>query len=630
MYLNEYKQKKQKMENDLIALNDMAINLNMEDLSKEINKNLNYIRQEKFQLVVVGEFSRGKSTFVNAMIGKKLLPSSKRPTTALISKIIYSDRPHFILHYKKSSVPAKKITEEEFSQLTAPKLANIVIDRVKDLFQRDKEKTLQKTLDTISYVEIGYPLQFCQNNVEVVDTPGTDDLNEGRVEITYKYLKQADGVILVLAANQPLKTSEVSFLKKHILDNQIRDIFCVLNYKDQAQGAEDRVFASVREDLLAIPGMPADLKLYLVSSIQALYYRMNQNGENLKPKQRMRLPQNFEESGFPIFERELSRYLSEEKGHGKLQKYALRGLNMIERIEQNLDSRIDFASHSTDDVEARINLLKPKIENAKAKTARIIHQMNTDFKNAEIEIVSRCDMEAGNIKRATNNAVDSYSGEYTHKNIERTIKHAINQSQEKFINDISTIQEKIFEQEMTVINHELEKLWDDLQLNYSVSQKVKVKSNQQISVNFDMGINSISSGTAIGAGLGAAIGGSIAGPVGAIVGGLVGAIFGSDDDDDSEPDYNQIKRNIKSTFNMDFEKNKKIYDEILDQYRQQASEACSQVENSVNGRLNDMVRQLDDVLEQKKKKNRKAEDVIKELQIKKRKLSGIARNLKAI
>lgn len=61
---------------------------------KTVSRDLETLKQrivdDQFQLVVVGMFSRGKSTFIDALLGKRLLPTSKKPTTAVISKVIYN------------------------------------------------------------------------------------------------------------------------------------------------------------------------------------------------------------------------------------------------------------------------------------------------------------------------------------------------------------------------------------------------------------------------------------------------------------------------------------------------------------------------------------------------------------
>ena len=86
---------------------------------------------EKFNLVVVGEFSRGKSTFVNALLGCPMLPVSKSPTTAVISKIVYGENSEYIVHYKSGE--SKTISEEEFLDIKAQSEGDVLsLDRLKD------------------------------------------------------------------------------------------------------------------------------------------------------------------------------------------------------------------------------------------------------------------------------------------------------------------------------------------------------------------------------------------------------------------------------------------------------------------------------------------------------------------
>lgn len=70
---------------------------------------------------------------------------------------------------------------------------------------------MQDFLNQIDFADIAYPLDICRDNVEIVDTPGINDVNQNRIEITYRYLNQADAVIMLLSSTQALSRSEVDF-----------------------------------------------------------------------------------------------------------------------------------------------------------------------------------------------------------------------------------------------------------------------------------------------------------------------------------------------------------------------------------------------------------------------------------
>lgn len=197
----------------------------MENAAKKIGGILSKMAEDTFHLVIVGEFSRGKSTFVNVLLGRKIWLASKNPKTAIISKIVYGNAPAYRIFYKNQK--QEILEEDEFKKITAPPEPN-----ESDPASLEEYVKAQKIISSVDFAEIAYPLAFCRDNVEVVDTPGTNDLNVGRMEITYGYLNQADAVILLLAAYQPLTSSEAQFLKERILRNQIEDIFFVISHKD--------------------------------------------------------------------------------------------------------------------------------------------------------------------------------------------------------------------------------------------------------------------------------------------------------------------------------------------------------------------------------------------------------------
>ena len=324
-----YTAKKNEMKSAMDSVLKTARELGLKQIAEKVSRDKDQLDDERFKLVVVGEFSRGKSTFVNAMLGRLILPASKQPTTNVISKIVYGERPAYTLHYRDGR--QKNIDEEEFLGIRAQ------AEERESLISRAKSKMgdmLHKTVsfDDIAYAKIAYPLAFCQNQVEVVDTPGTNDLNVGRMEITVNYINQADAAILVLSAAQALTHSELDFLKEQLIGNHIEDIFIVINYKDALENAEqeksvlEHVGSSIYQHTGRLP------RMFLVSSQQALRYRRKQNGEQLKPKILEKIPTDFEITGFPAFESALGRYLSEEKGLSKLRKYEIK----IQKYKQEI------------------------------------------------------------------------------------------------------------------------------------------------------------------------------------------------------------------------------------------------------------------------------------------------------
>ena len=66
---------------------------------KQLKELTVFLEKENFTVVVLGEFSRGKSTFINALLGKSLLPMDVLPETAVLSALLYGDEPEVIIIY---------------------------------------------------------------------------------------------------------------------------------------------------------------------------------------------------------------------------------------------------------------------------------------------------------------------------------------------------------------------------------------------------------------------------------------------------------------------------------------------------------------------------------------------------
>ena len=81
MDFKNYLQRKQQLQKTIHIVLALLDELQLNHIQEKLRNDQHKLADEKFTLVVIGEFSRGKSTFVNAMLGKPVLPSSKQPTT---------------------------------------------------------------------------------------------------------------------------------------------------------------------------------------------------------------------------------------------------------------------------------------------------------------------------------------------------------------------------------------------------------------------------------------------------------------------------------------------------------------------------------------------------------------------
>ena len=611
MKLDIYEIKRKQLKESLQQLGDIAHDLMLNVQEENAKKAIDMLYQEQFNMVVVGEFSRGKSTFVNALLGQNILPSSKSPTTAIISKITYGEQPEFTLHYKNDLSP-KQVSQEEFSGLKAPKEG--IMGGIKDGIASIKEKIFheQNLLDGIAYASIKYPLAFCRDQVELVDTPGTNDLNTGRIEITYRYLEETDALIMLLAADQALSDSEVNFLKERILKNKIQDIFFVINRKDTLHGPEEerQVLDFVRTNLMNLlpDDMKDNLKVFLVSSRQALLYRRAESGEVLKTKQLKDKPDNMEITGFVDLEESLGRFFSEEKGKAKLEKYVRIGQEILNDISKTLALRQEMSAHSADEIREKAAVLEPQFLETKHKSAKIIGNLQTNLTTAENQLENSCIFAAERLRKSAIDAVENYSGEMNSSDIKVAVERAVTPEQKRWIEEMRKYQRDLIAVEVEKTEKALQKIWTDVSGICSFNKYVVNGNDYNMFFEVDnVSEHKVSKGQenvgswCIGGAIGLVLGAHLFLPalaLGAIGAGLLG--FFSDSREDIR---DRVKQQISEQYNQQSET---IRADIIDEYRNRVKEVCDELQSAIDNRIKDMHNQLKIVLKKKEEQEQTA------------------------
>lgn len=621
-YQIQYQQKKTILVNCLKRLAGVADTLHLDSYSHILQTDERQLEEEIFRLVIVGEFSRGKSTFINALLGKRILPSSSSPTTAIISKIVYGDTPNYQLYFRDGHV--ETLDETSFKNLRAPKAS---IEENIDDIQKDVDE--EQWIQSIDYAKVQYPMEFCKNNVEIIDTPGVNDISKERVEITYRFLNQADAAILLLSAKQVLSSSEIAFLKERILGNQIHNIFVVINFKDAINECHYNEVIDYAKEHLAehLPAVEIPV-IFLVSSMQALIWRRKENGEVIPPKKLAMMSSSFEETGFVEFENSLKHFLFTEKGNAKLKKYVSRGNMYVKQLEKTILIQMDDLSKSTDELQEKLQKMRPVFEDTKNKAYYISRSLSTALKNHQSELMLKCNAGLENLQVVATKAVDGYQLGMSHKALVEMIQTAVMPVQKKFYKDIETFQSEKVHTEFKETVSKIEKLWQDLEITYAGSIEkyndmekqstvlTEIKINETTVCEDDNDAQDISVGLAVGGLVAVAVAHPIAILGGLFFGfdnvlkvasGIVSSILSLFSDSPTEKVKKQIKRDLRTSY---AERNEKIRNHIEQTYQQQCDQMVQTVTKTLNGKVDDLNNQLQATI---KEKQEKEEDIAQKI-----------------
>lgn len=476
MDLKEFNLKREVVNECYSNIMEIANKLKNQNLITMAEKSIENLKQDKFNMVIVGEFSRGKSTFINALLGKRVLPAATKPTTTIINKISYGEEPEFNLHFRESN-EIKRITEEEFKNITA----KVEPEDYDDENEVNEYNENLKLIGSIAHADIKYPTEICKEGIEIIDTPGTNDLDQQREEITFKFIPQSDIAIFLLAADQILSQSEVNFLKERIVDNDIKKIFFIINFKDKLKTKEDedKVVSYAKEHLQEKVDNP---RIFMVSARQALNFKRKEKGEVFKGV----VPETLSETGFDEMENEITAYLINERGKAKLEKHIVRGTKLADELIDNMiNVKLQTVHLSANELEKRLKEAIPYFENTKRECYLIINELKVSLLNLEDEFVSQytCGLEL--IARQANLAVNNYEGDLEVELIARQIESVVAPLQKDLQRELESCKSRFIDIEIQKSLGKLQIIWEDMNFNFSKALVVVNENNNQsmISIN---------------------------------------------------------------------------------------------------------------------------------------------------
>ncbi|CAN5554554.1 hypothetical protein BH11MYX1_BH11MYX1_04840 [soil metagenome] len=322
--LEHHKQAKREIIARFTQLADVADQVGMVTLARAIRTTrIPKLEAERFHLVVLGEFNHGKSTFVNALLGLDVLPTGITPTTASINHVVHAPNP-----------TARVVLTSGESKFLDP---NALKEWVTVAGGHASE---------VAYVELGYPSDMLINNVVLVDTPGVNDLNEQRAEVTYGYVPRADAVVFLLDAGQALKDSEREFLRSRVLESAKDRLIFVLGKMDLLNGDERTAVVEYVKQGLA--GITADPVLFALSA---------------KDWAKSKDPA----SGMPELMAYLERFLARDRAQVILDNAAADAARTSAYLESNLGVRMRSYSLDLDQLQTRINSVREQLDTSKRK-----------------------------------------------------------------------------------------------------------------------------------------------------------------------------------------------------------------------------------------------------------------------
>ena len=202
-------------------------------------------------VLVCGEFKRGKSTFINALIGRRLCPTDTDICTSVSSIISYGETPSVTRYYGDlNNIQSEEISFDELEDYTVGTADEI---------------------DNTIYVDIRLPLESLKKGLTVIDTPGVGGLDPRHAMLTNFFLPRAEVGVFMTDCNEPLTEAELDFFKDRVKRYCRRSVVVINKIDLKGEGDVADITADTAAKLAERAGVtPDEVPCIPVSSVAEL------------------------------------------------------------------------------------------------------------------------------------------------------------------------------------------------------------------------------------------------------------------------------------------------------------------------------------------------------------------------
>lgn len=312
------------------------------------------LRENRFEVVVMGEFKRGKSSLINALIGQPLLPVAAAPLTSVVTVV-------------RHGAESKASVEFEGGHRRETAMGSIV-----EFISEERNPKNEKRVERV-VVETAAP--FLADGTILIDTPGAGSVYRHNTEVAQKYMPKADAVILVLAADPPISQTEVEFL--HSVRRWARKLFVVQNKIDYLEPSDLAASLAFTRKVLAEAFGGQEAALIPVSAKTALAAKTANDPDKLRA------------SGFADLEERLRGFLAEEKGRVLIESVAARAIHVVDRATLATEVRLRKARVSAEEWRSMSADLRVRLDAAKRRQFELTTIYAAELKAHEKRVEDR-------------------------------------------------------------------------------------------------------------------------------------------------------------------------------------------------------------------------------------------------
>ena len=524
------------------------------NLDKQLATIVEKQNDKMLNISVIGEFSTGKSSFINALVGYELLAVNViQGTTVAITIIEYSED--------------FSITLTDFSGRCSKKVYKSIDSLRQQLHIYTTDAAYAKN---INYVTVTLPSDILKNGYRIIDTPGTNSLELWHEEITRRAIRELSDLSIILTdATQPMPVTLMSFVDNTLADS-VKNCAFVANKIDRIREKE-------RDGIIKFIGTKIcqsfDIEEPIVLPFSAVALTNSFAKETI----------NVDSGSFLLTTSSLEKLLS-YTAKQRLRAQARKILHLVDDIYSTLDNNIkNIATQYRQELQM---LERTKQTDLKPFISRQISARQKSFlsgaKDHKYTVESVCDTLASNAKSSIEIKIENCA---TLDGLSNYIKGSLSEDIKDEGQSIISGTEAHFRELRKLFNKELKKFQKDFEREFDKLKILSVKFNvkpKDVAVKHSAHSANIGPVTTLiteelskenwafggGAAAGAAIGTAIAPGVGTLFGAVIGFFAGAA----AAPDTSEVKGKIKS----------KLSTPLRSYYRSVASDCMTNYNNYVD------------------------------------------------
>jgi GTPase SAR1 family protein len=295
-------------------------------LAATANELRHRLDEGRFRLTVLGQFKRGKSTLLNALLGESFLPTGVLPLTAIPTTLRYGPERQVLITLRNGRLEVYDGSRED-------------LQRALQRYVTEQENPANRL--GVTHVEVDHPAALLSKGVEIIDTPGIGSTALHNTRMAREALPACDGALFVLSPDPPITEVEVEFLKA-VHDAAARVIFVLTKADLLGPSERQELVTYLKKVLRDDAGFTGEERIFLVSARLALEAHAQQH----QPLQA--------ESGIGELESFLSEFLLTDKRAALHEAIQRKGARLIREAFFALNFKRKVIELPREDLERRV------------------------------------------------------------------------------------------------------------------------------------------------------------------------------------------------------------------------------------------------------------------------------------